>query len=92
MLPKLKQSPTKQSTLPSTLQFLRRYGAYLKLHVCLVHAALIKAVDVVDMLLKIARHDPRHREALRNASKKGSLLFYEPVSSMRRRHGKLTVS
>jgi hypothetical protein len=60
--------------------FVRQFGAYLKLHTCLAYAASLKAEAIVEILLDLAKHDPRHREVMKLTSKIGSLVLYEPVS------------
>lgn len=60
--------------------FLEEYGSYLRLDTCLTYAAVLKADTVVDLLLSIAKRDPRHREMIKQTTKTTSMLFYEPVS------------
>ena len=62
--------------------FLKDYGSYLRMDTSLVYASALKATSVIDILLNIANHDPRHREALKQMTMPGSMVFYEPV-----RHG-----
>ncbi len=61
--------------------FLKEYGSYLRMDTCLAYASVLKATFVIDLLLSIAKHDPRHREAMKQMSKSTSMVFYEPVSS-----------
>ena len=61
--------------------FLKEYGSYLRMDTCLAYASVLRATFVIDLLLSIAKHDPRHREAMKQMSKSTSMLFYEPVSS-----------
>ena len=61
--------------------FLKDYGSYLRMDTCLAYASVLRATFVIDLLLSIAKHDPRHREAMKQMSKSTSMLFYEPVSS-----------
>jgi hypothetical protein len=61
--------------------FLKEYGSYLRMDTCLAYASVLKATFVIDLLLNIAKHDPRHREAMKQMSKSTSMVFYEPVSS-----------
>ena len=60
--------------------FLGEYGSYLRMDTCLAYAAVLKADTVVDLLLGIAKHDPRHREMIKQTTKSTSMVFYEPVS------------
>ncbi len=60
--------------------FLGEYGSYLRMDTCLAYAAVLKADTVVDLLLSIAKHDPRHREMIKQTTKSTSMVFYEPVS------------
>jgi len=39
----------------------------------------LKAESVVDILLSIAKYDPRHREVIKQTSKSTSMGFYEPT-------------
>jgi hypothetical protein len=41
--------------------------------------AFLKSESVVAKLLELAKHDPRHLEALKDISKVDSLVLYEPV-------------
>jgi hypothetical protein len=66
------------------LTFIKVYGSYLKLHTCIAYASAIKAQEVVDVLLEVAKNDPRHKEVMRQLSKANALIFYEPVSRMMR--------
>jgi hypothetical protein len=66
--------------LDETLTFVRTFGAYLKLHTSIAHAAAVYAGEVIDVLLELARHDPRHKELMKHVVKSSSLVFYEPVS------------
>jgi hypothetical protein len=59
--------------------FLSEYGSYLKMDTCLSYAAVLEADIVVDQLLSIAKHDPRHREVIKQTTKSTSMVFYEPV-------------
>jgi hypothetical protein len=61
--------------------FLKEYGSYLRMDTCLAYASVLKATFVIDLLLSIAKHDPRHREAMKQISKSSSMVFYEPVRS-----------
>jgi hypothetical protein len=63
--------------------FLGEYGSYLKMDTCLAYASALKFEAVVDLLLSIAKYDPRHKEVMKQASKVNAMVFYEPVSLMR---------
>ena len=65
-----------------TKAFINEYGAYLRLHTCIAHAAALRAQDIVKMLLALAKNDPLHRESMRRFSRANSLHFYEPVRSL----------
>jgi hypothetical protein len=85
LLPKLMISQDKEgsvSILGDILTYLRDYGSYLRMDTCLVYSSALKATSVIDMLLSIAKHDPRHREAIKQMTKSGAMVFYEPVSSL----------
>jgi len=66
--------------LDEIANFLKDYGSYLRMDTSLVYASALKATSVIDVLLNISNHDPRHREALNQITKPGSMVFYEPVS------------
>jgi hypothetical protein len=59
--------------------FLGEYGSYLRMDTCLAYAGVLKSETVVDLLLSIAKHDPRHREVMKQLSRSTSMVFYEPV-------------
>ena len=60
--------------------FVKKFGAYMKLHTCLAYAAALERTDVIDALLDLAEHDLRHREVLKLFSRRNALILYEPVS------------
>ena len=60
--------------------FVHRFGAYLKLHACLVAAASSRAESVIRVLLELAQHDPRHKDVAKHIARMGSLVLYEEVS------------
>ena len=62
------------------VEFVKKYGAYMKLHTCLAYAAALKRTDVIDVLLELAEHDLRHREVIKLFSRRNALILYEPVS------------
>lgn len=62
--------------------FLGEYGSYLRMDTCLSYATAVKAETVIDLLLGIAKHDPRHREVIKQLSKSSSMVFYEPVRDL----------
>lgn len=61
-------------------EFVKCYGAYLQLHTCIAYAAAIEAEGVIHVLLDLAKHDPRHLEAMKQLSKSNALVLYDPVS------------
>jgi hypothetical protein len=63
--------------------FLGEFGSYLKLDTCLAYASALKFEAVVDLLLSIAKYDPRHKEVIKQTSKSIGMVFYEPVSFVR---------
>ena len=84
MLPKLINVEKEDSTayneaIDNMIVFLGEYGSYLRLHTCLAYAAVLKSETVIDLLLGIAKNDPRHREVMKQTSKWNQLIFYEPV-------------
>ena len=62
--------------------FIHKYGAYLQLHTSLSSAAAANAAAPIKILLKLAKCDPTHREAMRDIKTAGSLVFYDMVSPM----------
>lgn len=81
LLPKLMKQENEgpSSILDDIATFLQDYGSYLRMDTCLVYASALKATTVIEILLRIAKHDPRHREALKQMTKTGAMVFYEPV-------------
>jgi hypothetical protein len=77
ILPKIADSPEEQI---SAVNFVKQYGAYLKLHDCLVAAAVFQARTVVDTLVSLAQFDLAHRDALKELTKPDALVLYDPVS------------
>jgi hypothetical protein len=63
--------------------FLGEFGSYLKLDTCLAYASALKFEAVVDLLLSIAKYDPRHKEVIKHTSKSIGMVFYEPVRHCR---------
>jgi hypothetical protein len=63
--------------------FLGEFGSYLKLDTCLAYASALKFEAVVDLLLSIAKYDPRHKEVIKHTSKSIGMVFYEPVRHFR---------
>jgi hypothetical protein len=61
------------------IEFVHVYGSYLWLHLSLVYAATLRADAVIENLLALSEHDPRHREVMKELSKASSLILYEPV-------------
>jgi hypothetical protein len=68
-----------RNSVTEAVNFVTMYGSYLKLHTCIAYAAVLKAHEVIDTLLEVAKYDPRHKEVMRQLSKANALLFYEPV-------------
>ena len=88
MLPRLmhtktKEGPDSDKGRDEIVVFMGEYGSYLKLDTCFAYAAVLQADSVVDILLSIAKYDPRHREVIKQTSKSVSMVFYEPVRSDR---------
>mmetsp|Transcript_7430 Transcript_7430/g.12364 ORF Transcript_7430/g.12364 Transcript_7430/m.12364 type:complete len:1143 (+) Transcript_7430:213-3641(+) len=69
----------KSFTEKDALDFVDMYGAYLRLPMALAYAAFLKSELVVVKLLELAKHDPRHLEALKDISKVHALILYEPT-------------
>lgn len=65
--------------MKDAIEFVHVYGSYLWLHLSLVYAATLRADTVIENLLTLAKHDPRHREVMKELSKASSLILYEPV-------------
>jgi hypothetical protein len=42
--------------------FVRRFGAYLRLHSCLAYSVALRSEPVIEIFLDLSRHDPKHRE------------------------------
>ncbi|GKY96058.1 hypothetical protein MPSEU_000566000 [Mayamaea pseudoterrestris] len=59
------------------ISFIATYGSYLKMHTCLVCAGALGPTRVMDVLLSLAKHDPRHKEVIKQLTKATSLVFYE---------------
>lgn len=82
ILPKLIGSADQKACnyeVEAALDFVTRYGAYLKLPMCLAYAAFVHSEEMVSKLLLLAKHDLRHREALKETSRAHGLVLYEPV-------------
>mmetsp|Transcript_16747 Transcript_16747/g.46019 ORF Transcript_16747/g.46019 Transcript_16747/m.46019 type:complete len:1288 (+) Transcript_16747:157-4020(+) len=58
--------------------FVKDYGAYLRLHTCIAYSGVMRAHDIIKVLLDVAKHDPLHKETIRRFSRAGALIFYEP--------------
>jgi hypothetical protein len=65
--------------MEDAVEFVHLYGSYLWLHLSLVYAATVRADAVIENLLALSKHDPRHREVMKELSKASSLILYEPV-------------
>lgn len=85
LLPKLENNESSRDVefkadLDSIIVFLGEFGAYLEINKCLIQAGIMRDDVVIDLLLGIAKHDPRHREVMKLMSKTNQLVFYEQVS------------
>jgi len=69
----------KQYTEEQILGFVDKFGAYLKLPMCVAYAAYIESETVLKKLLILAEEDLRHTEALKEISKLNTILLYEPT-------------
>jgi hypothetical protein len=47
-----------------------------------VYASALKANIVIENLLSLAKHDPRHKEVMKELSRDSSLILYEPVRNV----------
>lgn len=81
-------TPSTANTSPATpeeekvIDFINSYGAYLKLHTCLVRASDVGSGPILRTLLDMARFDLRHRDCLKRLSNKQTTFFlYESVSA-----------
>lgn len=84
LLPSLDDNPSKvRNSNEKATTFVHRFGAYLKLHACLIAAASAKAETLIEVLLELAQHDPKHREVTKHISRMGSLVLYEEVRWLR---------
>ena len=57
--------------------FVSDFGSYLKLHTCLAYSAILKARNVLRVLLDVAKFDPCHKDAMRRIANGKELVFYE---------------
>jgi hypothetical protein len=60
--------------------FLKKFGAYLQIHSCLVFSAKVHADKAIHHLLDVARFDPSHQEARKELAKASAMTFYDSVS------------
>jgi PDZ domain len=67
-------------TETQALDFLDKFGSYLRLPMSIAYAAFLESKTILEKLLELAKHDPRHLEAMKEVSKTDSLLLYETVS------------
>ena len=66
------------------VDFIIAYGAYLKLHTCIVRASDAGSGPILRALLDMARFDLRHRDCLKRLTNKQTTFFlYESVSVCR---------
>lgn len=61
------------------ISFVQKFGCYLQIHSSLAFAASVESAGAVNELLKVANHDPSHRDAVREIRKADDLTFYDPV-------------
>jgi len=63
--------------------FVKKYGAYLKLHPSLVAAAKAQSRKLTEELLNVAKYDPKHCEMMKELHKleknKDAIVLYEPA-------------
>ena len=83
LLPKFGRSVSDDSGAAELVAFVRKYGAYMKLHTCLAYSAALKCDKVINELLALAEHDHRHREVISLFHRRHALILYEPVSRKR---------
>jgi hypothetical protein len=65
--------------------FVQKYGSYLQIHSCLSYSAAVEADTAIKELLKVASHDPSHRDAVKEIQKANDLTFYDTVSHVKLR-------
>ena len=84
------QSPTTSSTDNTStatpeeraIDFIKKYGSYLKLHSCIVRASDVGSGPILRTLLDMARFDLHHRDCLKRLSNTQTTFFlYESVSA-----------
>lgn len=73
------EGATRSARSDEAVEFVKMFGAYLRLHLCFVCAAMMKADAVIEELLALSKFDPRHREAMKELSKSSSFVLYDPV-------------
>ena len=73
------EGATRSARIDEAIEFVKMFGAYLRLHLCLVSAAMVKADAVIDELLALSKFDPRHREVTKELAKSTNLVLYDPV-------------
>jgi len=72
----------KSMSMDEMTSFVKEYGSYLTMHTCLAYSDILKAEEVIDLLLEVAKFDPRHREVMKHVSRANALVFYEPVCAI----------
>jgi hypothetical protein len=81
LLPKAASNRAGESYHASdVLDFVKTYGAYLKLPTSFAYASALRFSDVITALLELAEHDPRHKEIVKLFTRRSALILYEPVS------------
>ena len=62
--------------------FVQTYGAYLQIQTCLSFASFVKDKAAISEILKVAKDDPNHRDAMKDIQESNHLLFYDSVSQL----------
>lgn len=83
LLPKLSlvRTGNKDNSAADLVGFVKKFGAYMKLHTCMAYAAVLKCECVISELLALAEHDMRHREVMKLFQRRQALILYDPVSA-----------
>lgn len=81
-LPLMKTTTGKDGSEQEAREFVEQFGSYLELHSCFLRAVAMQSMPMIDVLLDIANHDPRHREVMKMTSKPGALVLYEQVCNV----------
>jgi hypothetical protein len=62
--------------------YIQAYGAYLQLQTSLSFASFVQDEVAISDILKVARDDPNHDDAMKDIEKSNGLLFYDSVSQV----------